>query len=467
MSGSGGAVRSLSHRIGWSFINSMSGLVASTVTLLVVSRVVEPHAYGRVSVVIAAWGLLLTPVTWCGSLLMRFGPIEYEASGRLHRTLRARLHFIWLTLPLLCIGGLAYFGLALHWSHVELALTLAWILSTSAGDPLLWAAVAAQRFAPMTLANVSLRAAPLVLLCMALVHPMTVSADMLLGANVAGSIVAVVIYLTGLRGIVGVAPLDRELLRQMWRYARPLLWGVPGQAAVLWLDPLLLDHWAPAADVGRYQLAYPTFTVFAALGAAVNAVLSPELVRATAAGRPEVVTRYATQTQPWLALAGGLAAFGGACVAPPLLHLVLPVRYAMTADLVAILSIAGGFLLGFWSLLPLVTVTDSVAAQQVSTILQAVINVGLDIALAPRYGSVGVAMANVFAWAVSYASLTLFMRRSTRVPRWPILAVSAGAVAALAVVRADWGTPARALAASAFLLVAGLVGARLYRTRSA
>lgn len=447
-------LRPLGHRIRWSFVNSIAGLLAAAAMLLVVSRMVEPRVYGRVSVITAAWGLLLTPITWCGSLLMRFGPVEFESRQGLQQTIAARLVFIWAVVPPLCVGGLVYLWLALHWSTTELALTFGYLIAASAFDVLNWSAIAAQRFAAMTSANIVLRAIPIVVLMFSHFDHFAISAPLLLSATTAATAMAALVYLFSLRGIVGVAALDRALLSRMWRYILPMLWGVPGQAATLWLDPLLLAHWTASAEVGRYQLAYPTITIFAALGAAINSVLSPELVRAGAAGRADAITRYASNVQPLIALLGASLAFGAACIAPEVLHFLLPARYAPTAQLMALLSIAGGFLLGCWSISPIVTVTDSLAYAQVSTLLQAITNVLGDIVLAPRYGGRGVALANICAWAASFVVLSLLMRRKVSLPRWSILAVLAGGAAALAVLVSSHSVVVHALASVVFAALA-------------
>jgi O-antigen/teichoic acid export membrane protein len=462
----GGRVATLARRITWSFANSLSGLVASAITLIAVSRVVEPHEYGRVAVVVSAWGLLLTPVTWCGSLLMRFGPVEYAASGRLRRSIAARLVFARWPLPLVLLGGLAYFNFVSKWSTLDLVLTAGWVVSATAYDVLQWSAVAAQRFGPMAMANVSLRATPLLVVVAAWIHPFRVSADVLLAANLVGSGLGCVALAIGLRRVIGIDAVDASLVRDMWRYARPLLFGVPGQAAVLWLDPLLLDKWAPRADVGRYQLAYPTFTIFSALGSAVNAVFSPELVRSSETARSAVIGRYARTTQPLLAVTSALAAFGLSCVVAPLARVILPASYAMTADLIAILSIAGGLLLAFWSLLPLVTVTDNVASQQWSTFVQAIINVGLDVMLAPQFGSSGVAIANVAAWMVAYAILSLLIRARVGVPLWPLWLIGSSAAVAACAVLGGVGWSSRIIATIVLLGGACTAALRLYAAKS-
>src|SRR5437763_15877244 len=106
------------------------------------------------------------------------------------------------------------------------------------------------------------------------------------------------------------------------------------------------------------------------LGASLNSVLSPELVRAGAERNSHALVRYRDRMQPRFALYAGLACFGASLFAAPTMRLLLPTAYAASAQLVALLSVAGGFLIAFWTLLPLVAATDRVWRLQISYFLQ-------------------------------------------------------------------------------------------------
>jgi O-antigen/teichoic acid export membrane protein len=186
---------------------------------------------------------------------------------------------------------------------------------------------------------------------------------------------------------------------------------MPAIAATAWADPLLLDRFASRTEVGRYQLAYPTTTVFAMLGASFNSVLSPELVRTSAANQPGILDRYRQRQQPRGAVLLALLGCGGACMAQPLVRAVLPDNYAETATLVSLLGIGGGFLLAFWTLQPLAMAMDRMGSLQVSNIAQAVVNVVGDVWLGRRLGAQGVALANIIAWATAFVTLTLLLER--------------------------------------------------------
>jgi O-antigen/teichoic acid export membrane protein len=451
---------SVARRVRWSAASSGLGLITSLGAYAVIGRLVDPGEYGRFAVMLATWGLFASAIDWCGNLMMRYGPIELGQRGSLRVTLSTRLVFAAASLVVLLPGAPAYLWWR-GWPPARLAYTVGWLVAQTAFTVMQWSAVAAQRFRVLTAANVLQRAClPLTLLaCAAGGRP--IAADVLAVATLAGTLGAAGLLAVALRPLVGFSRPDRALFGAMWRYSLPSLLAAPSLAAMSYLDPILLARWASHADVGRYQLAYVTVTVFGALGAALNVVLSPELVSASAAGHHAAVEAYRRRDQPRLALGVGLGAFALACLAAPLARVVLPPAYAAAAEVIAVLCVAGGFMAGVWSFHPLVTVTESVWALQIATVLSAATNVALDVALAPAHGAIGIAFANVAAWVVQFAALALLLHRrigARRIALGPLVVVGA-AVSALVVAHA----PRAVLGGAATLLSAvSLAALRIY-----
>jgi O-antigen/teichoic acid export membrane protein len=453
----------VARRFRRSVVSSVASLLASVLTVLVVSRRVDPREYGRVAVILAVWGLLFNSIDWCGGVVMRFGPVELARSATLRVTVATRLVFALPPLLLLAVAAPLYLCFGRDASPHLVALTAAWIVASTAYNVLSWSAIAAQRFGPLTVAGVVMKASPLLPVAVAIVRGRSVIAEEIVGAMLFGTIVAALILHRPLRPLLGSARPDRKLLSAMWRYAVPSLIGVPSLAAITWLDPLLLDRYGTRADVGRYQLAYPVFTVFAMLGASLNSVLSPELVRAGAEHGSLALGRYRDRMQPRFGLYAGLACFGGALFAAPTMRALLPDGYAASADLVALLSVAGGYLIAFWTLLPMVTATDRVWSLQTAYFIQAFVNVALDAILVQRYGSTGIALANIAAWSAAFVTLTLLLSRGIGAHRSTLLPLlcAGGFVTLLLLV--DLPEASRAVLGIALVAGSGAMGWRAYR----
>src|SRR5687767_14911661 len=83
----------VARRFRSSLLNGVTGLTVSTLSYLAISRSVAPAEFGRVAVVLAVWGMLISSIEWCGELLMRFGPIELGKHGSMRVTIATRLLF--------------------------------------------------------------------------------------------------------------------------------------------------------------------------------------------------------------------------------------------------------------------------------------------------------------------------------------------------------------------------------------
>lgn len=459
-----GAVLSggIGGRLGKSALNGIVSLATSALTIVAVGHYVSPAEYGEASVLLARFGILTVALTCCGSLVYRFGPEELAYKGAIGSTVAVRLVFSWPVLAALLIVVPLFGGSSLALT----ALTLLWIPVTLAWDVAQAIAVAAQRFGSLTAANTILKASPIfaIAVCTAVAWP--VRGITLVGATVLGTLSATVLVLSGVAGLLREFKVDRLLLTQMWRYALPMIVGAPALAAVSWADPLLLSRFASKEELGCYQLAYPTITVFATLGASFNAVYTPELVHAEATGRRQAYQHYLERGQSELAVATGMIALGAALAGPWFLTAILPSRYGNSPLISGLLSIAGIGLLGFWSLLPIANINNKTWLLQGAIAAQAVSNIALDVGLAPRFGALGIAAANIGAWLVAYATLTLFLRptvglRGRALPL--LLALALGGTAVLLALRRSLGflVPIGAAAAA----IGGLLMMRSLRER--
>jgi O-antigen/teichoic acid export membrane protein len=458
-------VASVGRRMRGSLLHQSASLLTSIGSYLVIGRLVDPAEYGRAAVALALWGVCAIPLEGTGHLLMRYGPVELGRSGSLRVSISTRLVFALPPLLVLLPGAPIYLVLARGWPMWLALLTIPWLLLTTASSVAQWSGVAAQRFGPLATGSALNRAAPVMMVLLLTARHVPVHGEALVVATLVGLAIGAAIPLVALRRLIGIERPDPTLLRSMWRYCLPALLAMPCGAAISFADPLVLERWVSHADLGRYQLAYAVISVFGMLGASLNSVMSPELVRASATGDRRAIELYRTRDQPRFAILLGLGTFGAACVAAPLVALFLPARFAGAGEVVAILTVAGGFMVGVWSLHPLVTVTDSVWALQICSALGAATNLLLDLAWAPRGGTTGVALANVAAWALQFVALALLLRRriGTRRIALAVLPPSGAAVLLLLL----GGAPAWLRVAVGLSLLAGcaIAAAKIYRAR--
>jgi O-antigen/teichoic acid export membrane protein len=411
-------------RVGWSAFSTVASFVASAVTSIAISRLVDPAEYGRVSVVMSSWGFLTVPINWCGSLIARFGPIELERSGRISRALGTRLVFAAPALAVLAVLVPLVVAPWAGWSPYLVFLTCAFLLVSVMQDLSHWTAIAAQGFRALTVANVLTRALPVLVVLAPAVLSFTLRAEHLLTASVAATAVGSTVLFSALRPVARLGRPDRALLGTMWRYIAPALVGVPAASLIMWVDPIVLSRFVSRSEVGHYQLAYLVMTVSAMAASSLTAVLSPELVRANARGNPEKQALFVRHYQPRLVQVFGLGAFAVACLAEPLVLLVVGPQFAPSGRIAAVLCVAAGFQMATSTLYAVVTAADGQPAVQTANVLQAALNVGGDVLLGARFGAAGVALANVLAWLVGGVSLSILLRGKApiRLGSWAVLA---------------------------------------------
>jgi O-antigen/teichoic acid export membrane protein len=456
---------SMGRRLRGSATANLASLVGSLATYVALTRLVDPAEYGQATLVIATWGLCQVSTDWCGESLMRFGPVELSRAGTLRTTLSTRLVFAVAALALLLPGAPLYFHFVRGWPPLLLALTDVYLVAGAAVGIAHWAAVAAQRFRPMTVTNFILRGTPLIAILLLHAVGRAVTARVLILAAVVANAAGALVLLGALRPLLGLTRPDRQLLAAMWRYSRPMLWAAPCIAITTFVDPIILRHSVSYTEVGRYQFAYLTITLFGMAGASFNGVFSPELVSAQARHDTHTVDHYRRRLQPELALALGLAACAGACVAAPLTAALLPARWAGAGELIALLSVAGGLLLATWTFYPLVTSTDNTPVSQLAIVCGAATNLTLDLVLAPRFGTAGVALANVAAWSAQLLLVGCGLHRRIGARRRALLLIPV-ALPTGALLAAGVSLPVR-VTLGALLLAAAVRAAQRARVKAA
>ncbi len=200
-------------------------------------------------------------------------------------------------------------------------------------------------------------------------------------------------------------------------------------------DMLMLGFLKPASDVGAYSAAYRFINFFSAFVTLYAVNLLPMVSRCR--GNPANLRRISDRSQHYAQLLALPLAIGGALVARPLITLVFGAPYAAGATALQLL---------FW-IVPLMSSRAIFRNALIShgfqrkvlycMCLAALLNVGLNLILIPRYSFVGAAAATVVAEALLASLLARGAARS---------------IAHLPVLKHTWRPLAAALPMVAFLL---------------
>ncbi len=207
---------------------------------------------------------------------------------------------------------------------------------------------------------------------------------------------------------------DGVLLRRLLRFALPL---VPVTVS-FWVftasDRVVLGKLGSLEELGYYSLALSVASIFALATGAVGQAWMPRAIRLYETDKPRAARVIGASLTYYLFVLG-LAAVVISAFAPEIIRILAAPKYAPAADVLPLLvvgSVAYGTNILTASGMTLTHRTGRLASASAAA---AVVNVGFALALVPRLGMHGAALAGVLGYAVLTG---LYLWISQRL--WPI-----------------------------------------------
>jgi len=397
-----------------SAVYGLGGLVSrilATVLLPLYTHYLPPGSYGRVEIVTAATAVLAIVLQLgISSAFFRF---YFDAKEQREKLTVIRTSF-WFTMLMSTVGlalGLIFAGPIAHVLGLGGDVNL-----VRAGAVGLWAQTNYQQltalfrveersgqYAIASVANVLITVAAMVLF-VASFHWGAVG---LVVGNFTGTLVVYVVLLAYRYEQLGLE-FDRGLFRKMQHFGMPLVPSALALWTINFVDREFIVHYKTAAEVGVYSAAVKiagviTFVMVAFRTAWPAFAYSIEDDRDAKRTYSFVLTYLLTFTS-WVALALG-------ALAPWWVQLLTDPRYQRAEKGVALLAFAGAVYAGY-----VVLAIGSGRARKtqlnwVVTGIGALVNVGLNFWLVPRYGMVGAAIATAAAYVVLFVGMTLYAQR--------------------------------------------------------
>ena len=208
------------------------------------------------------------------------------------------------------------------------------------------------------------------------------------------------------------APWRHDDLADFWRFLRAGFFTGSLSAMVKNADILILGHWRPAQEVGWYRLAKSLAgTLQAAAGVLSQTIFQDvsEWVERRQAHHALVMLQASTRKLllPFLAVY---------LVAGAALWWLLPWVYgrAFEPSRVLVLCLLLGTFVSsilFW-VNPLLLALERFRAYVTILLATTCVTLVAQVALTPRYGAVGTALAVALAWAVGHGAIFLYLRMS-------------------------------------------------------
>lgn len=229
-----------------------------------------------------------------------------------------------------------------------------------------------------------------------------------------------VIYLTMSHGQLrrrGVLPGPARPAADLLERLKPHLWWTVGLTAITAIgsksvDTLLLNAWVGAADVGYYAIAQGlTRGGVELLVSGLSAVAMPLMGYAFGSGEPARIRRVFEDTTRYYQFLGLIIAGVGWFWSDVVVNLMYGSRYATVVPVLRIMVISSGMLLANGAASAVLTNSDNQRFRVMVTLLSFALSASIAVALIPRFGVIGAALAQTGASVVSSLVLIVGIRK--------------------------------------------------------
>ncbi len=268
----------------------------------------------------------------------------------------------------------------------------------------------------------------------------------LLGVRAVGSLDAVAVIACYSVSAVGVAlwgfgsvgrkalfpvHVGRGPVVAMWRFCLPLIFGTwVGLLGTQWIDYVMIRRYLPLAELGLYSLSYQVAGVVQQVTIIMSTLLLPLFSVMIAEGGEDRLRRIVNRGIPYWLLS--FSGFLGLLLAAAdwVIRIFFGSAFAGAVPSLAVLMLATIALATFNSLAPLLTAAGATWTITAVVGVSAGVNVGMNLALIPRFGIIGAAVATALAYAVSAGMILIAVgsRFGLPVARYALFVVPVAAV---------------------------------------
>jgi O-antigen/teichoic acid export membrane protein len=394
----------------------------SFASIWIATRILEADGFGKLSAMLLVSQLIQISIMWTGTALSRYGVQEFVENGDIRSTFWARTLILipnWLAVVLLSPIWLPIFGywfeLPTHFFGVIVAHLSGLALSMHV--------------------QFSLQAAKLprfqsYLLLIERVLTLLILSGLVLSnsASVGNTVLAYALplYFSSAIGLFRLFPflkgkivVKRERILQILKFSLPLpVYSLLSHFSFSHLDAFFIVRYLSISDLGVYSLAYQMNGMLMQMPALAGSLLMPLFVTAQKTDRSDQIQEnYFRSVVPVLTLLTGLCCTGIAFAALFFIPLLFSFEFKEVASLMWVFAAATTISVPVAvGLLPIANTNSMTTAQMFAAFGAAVVNVGMNLLLIPRYGLLGCAWATVCAFSASMLIFSLLVGRKRGLP---------------------------------------------------
>lgn len=253
----------------------------------------------------------------------------------------------------------------------------------------------------------------------------------------------------------------RPAFGRMWRFSMPLIFSTwSGVLGTNWLDFVVIRHYLPLADLGQYALATQLNGVLQQVTIIFSTLLLPRFNVMAEKQDHDGIQTFVVRILPYWFLGSSLL-FGLALfVIRPVIPLVFGAEFVATARPLAILMIATIALTFFNAFTPILSAYGLTWHIALICMASALLNVGMNFVLIPRFGLDGSAIATVLAYLLSAGGVLILVRARYGYPVLRMIPLAAPVLVAAGLFLVLDGLVFYTLGPLACLAAAGLMALR-------
>lgn len=387
-------------------------MVLGLVTNIFIVRKLSVNDFGIFSVALMLIGLLTTfGFSWSSSSILYYGSQERAKTGSINKTFWARNIIIAVSLVVTTILFALFRQQINEYIGLNVAfLILIWLYVSVAEDYLSQYFLAVKKQLMSSLLSITAK-----LIYIALILIFTFDVKTLILLNII-SHATVLLYIFGInKSDVGKFEFDKDWFKEVLNFSLWQLFGFSGLYLINFGDTAVIKHFMTTEDVGIYNAAYKLFNAITNFAFVISSYYAGSVSQYFANNDSRRIKQFFYKERFMIFGLSIVAHIVVIIFSKPIITTLYGVRYVQSVAIFNVLMIGSIFrYLSVFYMLYFNT-NNRYKIQQYINIMQAVINVGLDVLFIKVFGVIGPAIATVIAILLSFVFSFWYCEKRIRI----------------------------------------------------
>ena len=391
----------------YSFMRVMV-MVLGLVSNIFIVRKLSVSSYGVFSVAYMFIGLLTTfGFSWSSASIIYYGSKERAQSGSISKTFRARNLIMLVSVAVIALMFICFRRQINDYIGEELAgLLLVWLFISVAEDYLSQYFLAVKK--QLLSGALSITARLIYILCVAF---MSYGVRMLIILNII-SHASVLLYILGInRKDIGRFSLDRKWFKEVLNFSLWQLFGFSGLYLINFGDTAVIKYFMTTEDIAVYNVAYKLFNNIADFAYVISGFYASGVSEYFVKGNSKGLKSFFYRERFLILLLATVAHLLVVLFAGPIIVLLYGSAYRGATAIFRVLMIGSWLRYAMIFYMLYFNISKKHKILQTLNLVQAILNLLLDIALIGGFGLLGPAIATVISIVFALAFSIVYCER--------------------------------------------------------